>query len=283
MKTSHAIPILDIDANDRLWLTEVYKDAKQSKRSDAQEIWGRLFDTMPNGYRPDNIDSRLLRGSGEHIKVPGVIAIENKRTILKKIDKVIYQIRKVIAGNTKIEDISLTEVAKAVRMSIKEVNFCFQLASEYLTLSRGGSCEFDSNIYTSIRVSGDISIFYNYRDYQGIEKIVLNRLAAYQAQTKEYFDNSEKLLLTVQIDSLKEDLTALKLGQEIIWTDFTDQMNELKEALQMPKKSWKQFLLGKLFEMTVSGVISETVSKKIIELLSPHIGMIANSIIKFLN
>jgi hypothetical protein len=29
------------------------------------------------------------------------------------------------------------------------------------------------------------------------------------------------------------------------------------------KKNWKQLLIGKLFEMTAAGVISETVSKEI--------------------
>ena len=50
MKPIHPIPIIEVNTNDHRWLAEVYKDAKDAKRSDAQEIWGRLFNVMPRGY-----------------------------------------------------------------------------------------------------------------------------------------------------------------------------------------------------------------------------------------
>ena len=65
-----------------------------------------------------------------------------------------------------------------------------------------------------------------------------------------------------------EDLKLLKLGQEVIYDDLLSELNELKEYYFLEKSSWKQLMLGKLTEMIAGGVISETVSKEIVNLVN---------------
>jgi len=82
--------------------------------------------------------------------------------------------------------------------------------------------------------------------------------------SKEEQDNTKQ-----RINEILEELQHLKTGQEIIWTDLMNEMNEMKEMFYLNKKSWRQLLTGKLIEMVGAGVISETVSKNIVESLNP--------------
>ena len=70
------------------------------------------------------------------------------------------------------------------------------------------------------------------------------------------------------MELIVEDLKLLKLGQEVIYDDLLSELNELKEYDFLEKSSWKQLMLGKLTEMIAGGVISETVSKEIVNLVN---------------
>ncbi len=70
------------------------------------------------------------------------------------------------------------------------------------------------------------------------------------------------------MELIVEDLKLLKLGQEVIYDDLLSELNELKEYYFLEKSSWKQLMLGKLTEMIAGGVISETVSKEIVNLVN---------------
>lgn len=55
----------------------------------------------------------------------------------------------------------------------------------------------------------------------------------------------------------------IQQGQEVIFEEFI----ELRELFFLGKKKWYQLLIGKSFDMTLSGIVSETLSKQIIELV----------------
>jgi hypothetical protein len=56
------------------------------------------------------------------------------------------------------------------------------------------------------------------------------------------------------------------MGQEIIYDDIIDGIEELKNLYFIGKKNWYQNLAGKSLEMVASGVVSETISKKLIRI-----------------
>ena len=66
----------------------------------------------------------------------------------------------------------------------------------------------------------------------------------------------------------------LKLGQQIIYDDLLQEINELRELYFLGKRKWYQILAGKFVDMTVSGVISESISKEIIESIKPDFTML---------
>jgi|WetSurMetagenome_2_1015567.scaffolds.fasta_scaffold00571_17 hypothetical protein len=78
------------------------------------------------------------------------------------------------------------------------------------------------------------------------------------------FSNLEVETFNNKIEDIIEDIQTIKDGQQIIYEDLTNELNELKELYFIGKKKWYQIWLGKVVEMTISGIITETVSKKII-------------------
>jgi predicted RNase H-like nuclease (RuvC/YqgF family) len=65
--------------------------------------------------------------------------------------------------------------------------------------------------------------------------------------------------------NIEQILNDLKNGQEVIYEDLMKEISELRELFFLGKKTWFQLLLGKGVEMVASGIVSETISKQIIE------------------
>ncbi|NQU85782.1 MAG: hypothetical protein HQ541_08485, partial [Mariniphaga sp.] len=93
---------------------------------------------------------------------------------------------------------------------------------------------------------------------------------------QEIFDASEQSEMKQKLDDILYEIAHLKMGQEIIYEDIKTELEELKSLFYLSKKNWKQLLLGKVIDMTIAGLISETISKQILELLQ-------NDILKFIS
>ena len=87
---------------------------------------------------------------------------------------------------------------------------------------------------------------------------------------REIMDYSEK------IDKIINDLDELKKGHEIIYDGLCEEIEQLKNLFFLGKRNWKQLLAGKTIEMVASGIISETVSKELINLT----GIITQNLLK---
>lgn len=78
---------------------------------------------------------------------------------------------------------------------------------------------------------------------------------------EDTFTEEEKVEAETKLNQLLKDLDEVKLGQQIIFEELT----ELRELFFLGKKKWYQLVAGKSIDMVTSGIISETVSKQIIE------------------
>jgi hypothetical protein len=83
--------------------------------------------------------------------------------------------------------------------------------------------------------------------------------------SKEDFNESDILRYKTGIDDILIKLNDLQLGQQLTYDDFIEQFDEMKSYFYLNKKTWNQILTGKLLEMVAAGVVSETISKQIIE------------------
>lgn len=70
-----------------------------------------------------------------------------------------------------------------------------------------------------------------------------------------------------KLEKILEELQTLKDGQQIIYEQLTKDVEELKELYYLGKKKWYRQFIGTALEMTASGIVSETASKNIIDLV----------------
>jgi hypothetical protein len=91
----------------------------------------------------------------------------------------------------------------------------------------------------------------------------LNRLGV--KLDDDTFTQDEKNQAESKLDQILKDLNEVKLGQQIIYEDLTKEINELRDLYFLGKKKWYQLFLGKSIDMIASGIVSETISKQIIE------------------
>jgi hypothetical protein len=87
---------------------------------------------------------------------------------------------------------------------------------------------------------------------------------------EDTFTIEQKLEAEDKLDKILKQIEELKLGHQIIYDDLTNEILELKELYFLGKKKWNQMLAGKIIDMTVSGLVSETLSKQILDSLKPN-------------
>ncbi len=112
----------------------------------------------------------------------------------------------------------------------------------------------------------------------GVNKFYENSLFFLQEELEELeselnpedFSREEKTLLNQTLQKIVEDLNTIKLGQQITYDDVKDEFEELKDLYYLNKKNWAQLFTGKLSEMVAGGVISETISKYLVEIIKKH-------------
>lgn len=157
----------------------------------------------------------------------------NNESLIEKIRGKLYDFDSKIA---KIKFLSLF-VCDANELYLKHYNVC----------NEKDECETNFQ-YESL-------IYYLKQELERLDIIV----------NEDTFTLSEKLDVESKLDEILKNFDELKKGQEIIYEDLLKEIEELKSMLFLGKRKWHQLLLGKFTEMTLSGIISETVSKQIIE------------------
>lgn len=87
----------------------------------------------------------------------------------------------------------------------------------------------------------------------------------------EIFSYDEQNEINDKLNKVLNEIEILKLGQEIIYDDLKAELDEMKTMYFLSKKTWNQLLVGKVFDMTLAGIISESVSKKIFSIIKDEV------------
>lgn len=265
-----------ITKDERIWLKEVYDNNYEGNIISIKDLWGKLHDKLPKSYRPESMNSQLISKNGEEIRVMGVIALQKNKNFLKRIDTVINCIQQIILADTKIQDIDLTDVEQRIKLPIKEISMILRLTGDYSHFYKGAAGIHNSLQLKSIHLGNERDVFYNYKEFPGIENLILLKNSEEEYEKEEKFNYKERIALDKKLDNLGKEIFDLKLGQEIILADVMKELDELKSLYNLSKKNWRQIFFGKLTEMVMSGVVSETASKKIVELIIPQIKKLLN-------
>ena len=108
-------------------------------------------------------------------------------------------------------------------------------------------------------------------DYESIAYFLRQELEVLDVVVNEdTFTAEEKNKSDEKLDQILNQMEELKLGHQIIYDDLINEINELRELYFLGKKKWYQMLAGKIVDMTVSGIVSETISKQILDSIKPN-------------
>jgi hypothetical protein len=81
----------------------------------------------------------------------------------------------------------------------------------------------------------------------------------------DYFSKNEIGIFNEKLEDIKEEMTKLGFGQEIIF----DEIQELKELLMsLKKKNWTEILRSKLVDLAIGQVLNLETVKKVYELIT---------------
>ena len=104
-----------------------------------------------------------------------------------------------------------------------------------------------------------------------------------QQLPNEDFNHLQKKEISAALESIVNELNILKTGQKITYDDLMVEFKDLREFLYLEKKTLSQLMLGKLTEVVAgsvaSDIVSETVSKSLINMIKEHYPALIN--IKF--
>lgn len=91
---------------------------------------------------------------------------------------------------------------------------------------------------------------------------------------EDTFTKEEIIIADGKIGEVLNEIKKLKLGQEVIYEDLVQEIEELKSYYFLGKKTWYQIFIGKLTEMSLGGIVSETISKGLIQIVKSGIKLI---------
>ena len=125
--------------------------------------------------------------------------------------------------------------------------------------------------------SQQIEYFKWFKHWLEITRRYLNYLSGYQKEVfeeaitysqKEDFSNSDKEVLTERLEELFMNLKRLQAGQQIIYDELKEDLENLKELMGLlSKKDWFQLLKGKLLDAGL-GTLSSEAFKLIVDSFS---------------
>jgi hypothetical protein len=272
------IPILRLKESERIWMMEVFRRQSEGEKFTFRDIWSVLHEKLPVDFRPKLIDERLIEANGERLRLLGVLALQGNYGMLDLINRSVMACKALILKNPSIEDIAISELSKIMQQREQDISIAFHLMREYGHFYTGSTFVSDSTQLKSISVKGSDYVYDQYIHFEGIEQLIKQRHSQPRENGLDSFTAAEAQAINEKIDAILNKLYDLELGQQIIWESFEEEMEELKKMYDLSKKNWKRLFAAKVVDMVASGVISETVSKKIVELISPLVGQLMSGL-----
>jgi hypothetical protein len=92
----------------------------------------------------------------------------------------------------------------------------------------------------------------------------IESLQDYERPNQDNFTEEEQAEMFTRIDSVISKLTDLGLGQEILF----EELQELRERMNLGKKSFVQLVFGKVSEMVAGNIVEQTIAKEIFSTLT---------------
>ena len=162
---------------DVIWLRELERRIEQGLPLDSREVLVALRDQLPPGFKPSDVDQRLLYGSGPSIE--GLRLLGDHNRILPDVERTIRHIRDRLIEHPSLAKVTAVDIAQALRLPAQRVERVLQLMS-----SAGGSfmsgASGSPDGYSEIGLGRD-DIIAEYLAFESLERLLARQPAAMQA------------------------------------------------------------------------------------------------------
>lgn len=269
MTMSTEIPILPLTEPERLWMQEVYNRNLTGQRFTTRDIWSVLHESLSQSFTPTAMDPRLITAGGGKVCLLGVVALQGNYEILAKANQVINWIRKQLLAVPTTDAILTDTIVQGTGLPKEHVHIVLNTVQEFGKFYRITKFADNTHFIAALEIGGEDEVYYQYIQFPGIEQLIIYKSYAQYRQPVESFTYEEMQSANDKLEIIIQEIEKLKAGQEVIWTDVRKDIEELKALYTLGKKNWRQLLLGKLTEMTAAGLVGDTLSKTIEEMLKP--------------
>ena len=110
------------------------------------------------------------------------------------------------------------------------------------------------------------SLFYLNQELDEYSENIQDDLQDIDYQERRNLNQKLDLIIS-ELESLKTDAETIQKGQVIIVEAFAEEFDELKNLYHLGKKNWRQNFFGKFGEMGAGGIVSETISKEVVDIM----------------
>jgi len=163
---------------DVVWLRELERRLEQGLPLDNREMMVAFRDQLPRGFRPSDVDKRLLYGTGPSVE--GLRLIGDHARILPDVERTIHHIRDRLIEYPSLAKVTAADIAQTLDLPVKRVERVLQLISSvggYFMSGASGS----SDGYSEIALGQD-DIVADYLGFESLEKLLARRAEPPQAQ-----------------------------------------------------------------------------------------------------
>jgi nucleoside 2-deoxyribosyltransferase len=164
----------DIDV---VWLTEIERRLEHGLPLDNREMMVALRDQLPRGFKPSDVDGRLLYGAAGP-SIEGLRLLGDHLRILPDVERTIRHIRDRLIEYPSLAKVTAAEIAQALDLPVNRAERVLVLISSVGGFISGATGS--SNGYAEIGLGRD-EIVADYLGFESLEKLLAGRSEPVQA------------------------------------------------------------------------------------------------------
>jgi hypothetical protein len=165
-KADDSFKRIALDAAERLWLTEVYKEGIRKINRASLKV--RLRDQLPRGFSPKSLEDKNLI-YGEHISLLGIWHAAPQNPYVEAADKIIRCLRDILLEQRPTNTVSAHEIALRTRIEEPVVEIALTLIGDIGGFWGSGGMRPDSLGHTSVGLSQGDEALDKLIYFEGIE------------------------------------------------------------------------------------------------------------------
>ena len=158
------------NAVDLVWLKEFARRMEVGEPLDSRAMMVALRDQLPRGFKPSDIDGRLLYGSGP--SVDGLVALGDPTGLLPELDRTLSHVRLRLLEHPSLSKVAAPEIAEVLGVSEARAERLLMLVGSlgrFWSGATGGS-----NGYVDITLGGD-DVLANYLAFESLKTLLEKR------------------------------------------------------------------------------------------------------------